>query len=507
MGLLDNFRQKNTTSQKTKTQKATSKVRFQSRPMKRPSSKGDDGAKVTAREIIFEAREEAFMIKKVAEDEAAKARVEALAIEKRLAEKEESIDRKLAAIDTSSQSLSERSADLEAKFAEVEKLRTDLMAKLEKIAGVTHDEARNLILQELEKKLVEEKAKLIKEAEDAAKASADAKVKQILADAMVAGATDYVAEFTTSTVILPSEEMKGRIIGKEGRNIRTFETVTGVDVNLDTETPNEIILSSFDPVRREKAKVTLEQLIRDGRIQPTRIEEIYKRVSASIDKVICDEGAKLCHELGVYGLPGELVCLSGRFKYRFSYGQNLIAHTLEETKIGVKIAQELGADVETVRLGCLLHDIGKVVTDREGTHVQLGVELAKKHNLPEAVTACIAEHHQDYPFTSVESAIVFTADAISGSRPGARHEPVEEYIKRMTKIEQTAQSFEGVGKAYALSAGRDLRVYVEPEKIDDATVVTLSHDIARKLEQEIPGHPGQIKVTVIREIRASDTAS
>jgi len=292
--------------------------------------------------------------------------------------------------------------------------------------------------------------------------------------------------------------MKGRIIGKEGRNIRSLEVATGVEVELDEGL--DIRLSSFDPVRREVAKRSLEKLIKDGRIQPQRIEEIVDKTKQEIDHVLLEEGEKLCHSVKVYNLHPDLVKLLGRYKFRFSYGQNMIVHTLEETQVGVAIANDLRADVAIVRLACLLHDIGKIITEEEGTHIQLGVDLLRKYRIPEKVIACVAEHHEDKPFSSIESAIVWVADAISGSRPGARYEPHEDYVKRMTNIEEVAKSFPGVVEVAAYQAGREVRVIVEPEKVSDAEMTILVDKIVKKLEEEAKW-AGQIKVTAIRETR------
>ncbi|KKQ83779.1 MAG: Ribonuclease Y, partial [Candidatus Daviesbacteria bacterium GW2011_GWF2_38_7] len=326
---------------------------------------------------------------------------------------------------------------LDEKLESLEKVRKDLVSKLEKVSSISKDEAQKILLENVDKDLSSEISKKIKEAEEEIKLAADEKAKEILASAMQHGVTDYISEFTTSKVKLPDEEMKGRIIGKEGRNVRTFEQVTGVDVVMDDEIPDTLILSSFDPVRREIAKVSLERLMEDGRIQPQRIEEIVQKTKEDINKIMRAAGEKLCHDVGVYNLPVELVDIIGRFKYRYSYGQNLIMHTQEETQIGIVLAKEIGADVNVVRLGCLLHDIGKVVTEGdEGTHVEKGVQLAKKFGISEKVINCIAEHHEDKPFSAVESILVYIADAISGGRPGARHENVGDYIKRMDDIEK-----------------------------------------------------------------------
>lgn len=394
---------------------------------------------------------------------------------------------------------------IDEKLETLEKLRKDLVEKLEKSSKVSADEAKQIILQNVEKDLASEISKRIKEAEDEIKLTSDEKAKEILADAMLHGVTDYISEFTTSRVKLPDLEMKGRIIGKEGRNVRTFEQATGVDLVMDDEIPDSLILSSFDPIRREIAKVSLERLMADSRIQPQRIEEIVAKTKDEIEKIMCQAGEKLCHDVGVYNLPKDLVCLLGRFKYRYSFGQNLIQHTLEETQIGIALAKMIGADVNVVRLGCLLHDVGKIITEGdEGTHVEKGVALARKFNLPDKVVNCIAEHHEDKPFSAVESIIVYIADAISGARPGARHENVEDYIKRLDDIENIATSFEGVEKAFALQAGREVRVIVMPEKISDDELPKLVHDIAQRISKEVMV-PGAVKVTAIRETRVSET--
>ena len=378
----------------------------------------------------------------------------------------------------------------------------DNIKKLEKIANLTSDEAKKMLLDEVQKELTGEIAKKIRLAEERIKEDASEKAKEILVDAMRHGATSYVAEYTVSTVAVPNEDVKGRIIGAGGRNIRTFEREAGVEIEID-ET-NEIRVSSFDSIRREIARRALELLIKDTRIQPSRIEEVVRQIRTQMDDVLLEEGKKIVHDCGVFNLPLELVKLTGRYKFRTSYGQNLGIHTIEETKIGVSLASEVGANVDIVRLGCLLHDIGKVVTEEEGTHVQTGVVTLKKYGLPKEVVACVAEHHEDKPFSSVESTIVWIADAISGSRPGARYEPHEDYVGRMEKIEDVAKGFAGVETVYAFQAGRDVRVIVKPDEVDDDKTTVLAHDIAKKLEKEAE-YAGQIKVTVIRETRAIDT--
>jgi ribonucrease Y len=450
---------------------------------------------------LEQARGDANRIRREAEEEARKIRNEARSHEQKTREVEASIDRKLGAIEEREKSLDKKFDDLTTKTDEIEKIKQEQLAKLERVAGLGRDEARKLIMDGVENRLKEDIAKRIKDAESHAKEIADDKAREILVDAMQRVATDYVPEYTTSRVKLPSDDMKARIIGREGRNIQAFEKATGVDVDLD-EVPGEVQLSSFDGVRREIARISLERLIADGRIQPARIEEIVERTAKDVDKLMFGDGEKLVRELGVHGLPKEMIALLGRFKYRFSYGQNMILHTLEETKIATIIAQELGANVQTVKLGALLHDIGKTQTaETEGTHVDLGVDVAKRFNMPDRVVNIIAEHHEDKPFSSIESIVVWIADAISGSRPGARHENVEDYIKRIQGLENIANSFPGVDKSYAISAGREVRVIVIPEKIDDASMTNMANDIASKIHDSMV-YPGQVKVTVIRENRA-----
>ncbi len=380
----------------------------------------------------------------------------------------------------------------------------DYIQKLEKASGMTKEEAKRALLDEVQKDLASEIAKKIRQAEERIKLEAKEKAQEILVDAMKHGATAYTAEYTISTVLVDSEDVKGRIIGAGGRNIRAFESETKVEIEMDEG--NTIRLSSFDSIRREIAKRSLEILIKDARIQPSRIEEVVKQVKAQMEDVLLEEGKKIAAECGVFNLPIELLKLLGRYKFRTSYGQNLGIHTIEETKIGVAIAQELEADVEVVRLGCLFHDIGKVVTEEEGTHVQVGVSTLKRFGIAKGVVNAVAEHHEDKPFSAIESVVVWAADAVSASRPGARYEPHEEYVKRMTKIEEVAGRFDGVQSVVAFQAGRDVRVIVNPDEVDDDKLTILAHDIARNLEKEAT-YAGQIKVTVIRETRATDTTA
>lgn len=347
-------------------------------------------------------------------------------------------------------------------------------------------------------------AKRLESAEQEYKLKAAELAQDIIIDAMLHGGTDYTAEYTVSTLTLGSDSVKGSIIGQGGRNIAAFERATGVEIEIDEG--NTLRLSSFDSLRREVARRSLETLIKDGRITPTRIEEVVVHTRGQMDNILVEEGKKICSACGVYNLDPDLVKIIGRYRFRFSYGQNLGIHTIEETKIGVHIAQELGLseeDIQHVRLGCLLHDIGKVITEEEGTHVQLGVDLLKKYNLPQQVVNAIAEHHEDKPFSSNISRIVWVADAISGSRPGARYEPHESYVKRMQTIEDIAKSFKGVSEVYAFQAGRDVRVIVRPEEVSDSDLTILVAKIRQQLEKEAQ-YAGQIKITAVREVRATD---
>jgi ribonuclease Y len=403
-------------------------------------------------------------------------------LEKKLLEKEEKIDKEKEAL---------------------EKKKEEYREKISKISGLTRDEAKKELIKEIEEEEAKAVARLIREKEEEAQATADKKAREILVDSMRHGAVNIIPEFTLSVVKIPDEDIKGRIIGKEGRNIRAFEQATGVDVDLDEE--GVIRLSSFDQVRREIARRSLEKLIRDTRIQPFRIEEIVDQTRQEVEKIMFEEGEKLSHEVGVFNISKDLISMLGRFKFRTSYGQNLVVHTLEETKIGIHIAQEVGANVNIVRLGCLFHDIGKVV-EGEGSHVKLGVDFLKRHNMPEAVINAVAEHHEDKPFSSLESVIVYIADAISGARPGARYEDVEGYAKRLTEMEDIAKKYDGVDDAYAFEAGRELRVIIDPGKLNDEQTTLTSHRIREEVVKSL-AVPGEVKVTAIREFRSVSSGS
>lgn len=407
-----------------------------------------------------------------------------IALEKKLLEKEERLEREKEQLEKDKKNLNTK--------------REEYLQRLQKVSGMTTDEAKKDLLREVEQKEVATVARIIKEKEEEAKKTASKKAQEILVDSMRHGALDYIAEYTVSIIKIDDEEIKGRIIGKEGRNIRAFEQATGVDVDLDEG--GVIRISSFDQIRREIAKRALEKLLKDTRIQPFRIEEIIDQTKKEVEKVMFEEGEKLTREVGVYNLPADLISILGRFKFRTSYGQNLIVHTLEETKIGIHIAQEIGADVNVVRLGCLFHDIGKVV-EGEGSHVKLGGDLLQRFNIPEPIINCVLEHHEDKPFSSIESVIVYMADAISGARPGARYEDVEEYAKRLKEMEEIAKKYEGVEDAYAFEAGRELRVIINPGSLDDSQTVVVANKIREEVSRSL-AIPGEVKVTAIREFRA-----
>lgn len=380
-------------------------------------------------------------------------------------------------------------------------VRDDYIKKLEQVSSLTRDEARKLLIEEMQKDSKAEVARIIRESEDEAKAVAHKRAQEILVDAMRHGALDIIPEYTISAVKIQDEDVKGKIIGKEGRNIRAFENATGVDVDLDEQ--GIIRLSSFDSVRREVARRSLELLIKDTRIQPVRIEEVVEQVQKEVNKIMFEEGEKLAHAVNAYNIHPDLIAMLGKFKFRTSFGQNLIVHTLEETKIGMQIAHEIGANVEIVKLGCLFHDIGKVNFDKEGSHVTLGAEILQKYKMPKEVVDTVLEHHEDRPFSSVESVIVYIADAISGARPGARHEDIEEYFKRMRDMEEIAKSYDGVSDAYAFEAGRELRVIVNPGKMDDVETTIVAKRIKEEVDRKLIV-PGVVKVTAIREFRVSE---
>ena len=407
-----------------------------------------------------------------------------LDLEKKLIERQEKLEQERESLDR--------------EKSQIAKKKEEYEEKLQKASGLTSEEARKELLSEVEEKETQTLAKIIREREEEAKRTADKKSQEILVESMRHGAVNYIPEYTVSIVRIPDEEIKGRIIGKEGRNIRAFEQATGVDVDLDEE--GIIRLSSFDQIRREIARRSLEKLIKDTRVQPFRIEEIVEETKKEVERIMFSEGEQMAHEAGVYNLPTDLIAILGRSKFRTSYGQNLMLHLLETAKIGTHIAQEIGADANVVRIACLIHDIGKVVPG-DGSHVKLGVELLKKYNIPEPILNAVAEHHEDKPFSSIESVIVHVADQISGARPGARYEDVEEYGARLTEMEDIAKKYEGVEDAYAFEAGRELRVIIDPGKLDDSATTVLAEKIRDEVSKSM-AIPGEVKVTAIREFRA-----
>ena len=454
------------------------------------------------KQIILDAKEEALKIKANAEREATEIRNKSSELEKKAERRFDELYQKIKEIENKEDRINKTEALLKEKENQIEQIKQEQNDKLATISTLTKEEAKKIILQNLENTLQADLARKIREYEEKLSAEVDGKAKELLVDAMHHASTDYVPEFTISVMKLDNPDLKGKIIGKEGRNIKAFEDITGVNVDFEED---EIRLSSFDAVRREIARVAMGKLLKDGRIHPARIEEVVTKTIEEIDKIIIQAGTDLCNKVGVFNLPKDLIKKLGNFKYRTSYGQNMIQHTLEETRIAVKLAQEVGGDIPITKLAALLHDIGKVITDKEGSHVELGVEYLRQFNIPKPVLTAIADHHNDKP-TTIEGVLVQIADSISGSRPGARYEDYENYIKRMHKLEEAATAFDGVSKAFAISAGRELRVIVKPENINDVEALNLSHKIAKKIEEE-QTFPGVVKVVVIRETRSIATAS
>lgn len=450
-------------------------------------------------QLLDKARNEAESILEEARREAKELKRDLLAEETRLEEKEERIQDRERGLRSEKKRLQEQEKELEEKS-------NRLQEELEKRASLTQQEAEDQLLASLNDKLVSEKARLIKESREQAKLEAEEKAREILISAMESAATDYVSEATVSKVELPSEGMKGRIIGKEGRNIQAFERATGVDLEID-EIPKEVRISSFDPIRREIAKRSLEKLIADGRIQPARIEEIVEQVEKGLERELRKAGKDLAYKAGVSQLPPRVLTLLGKLGFRSSYGQNQAKHTLEVVNLAKALAREVGAREDLVAKAALLHDVGKVKTveEGEGSHVDLGRKILKSSGFSEELIHTAIAHHRDFPFRNIEAALVYIADAISGARPGARLEDYDSYVERIDKLEDIANSFSGVKDAFAISAGREVRVLVEPEKISDDEAVVLAQDIAEKIEKEAT-YPGTVKVNVIREVRASGTA-
>ena len=457
------------------------------------------------REAMVEAKEEILKARNEHEREVKERRADLQRQEHRLQQKEETLDRKTDNIEKKEEQLTARLAKLESTQAEAEQAKQNQLEMLERISGFTADEAKNYLLQQLEQDVTHESAMKIKEIEARFKDEADTKAREIISLAIQRCAADHVAEATVSVVPLPNDEMKGRIIGREGRNIRTLETLTGVDLIID-DTPEAITVSCFDPVRREIARLALEKLILDGRIHPARIEEMVEKAKREVDAVIKSEGERAIFETNVHGLHPELVKLLGRMRYRTSYGQNVLNHSIEVSHIAGLLAAEIGANVAEAKRAGLLHDLGKSVDHEvEGSHVQIGVELARKYHESENIIHAIQAHHNDVEPRTIVACLVQAADAISAARPGARRENVENYIKRLEMLEEITSSFPGVEKSFAIQAGREVRIMVKPEVISEDQMVLLARDIAKKIEDELE-YPGQIKVHLLRETKAIEYA-
>lgn len=469
-------------------------------------------AKSLKKEAIQEAREETQKLKNEQERQFRKRNGELSKQENRMNQKEEALDkkeelllRKLDQIDLQQKDVISKQNELTKRQQELDKSEQKIQHELERVAGLSQEEAKQILVDEMVTDARKEAAAIVRKIESEAKANGEQKAREIISTAIQRCASDQVSETTVTTVPLPNDEMKGRLIGREGRNIRALENATGVELIID-DTPEVVILSGFDPVRRQIARIAIEKLITDGRIHPARIEEMVEKVRRDMDITIKDEGEAASFDTGVFGLHPELIKLLGRLKFRTSYGQNVLRHSIEVSYIAGIMASELGLDVTLAKRGALLHDIGKAVDQEiEGTHMQIGADLAKKYKESKEVVNCIASHHGDVEPMTVEAVIVAAADAVSGARPGARRESLENYVKRLEKLEEIANSFKGVQKSYAVQAGREIRIIVKPEEVNDETTVLLANDIARRIESELE-YPGQIKVNVIRETRSVDFA-
>ena len=468
-----------------------------------------DLAKIEAenlkKEEIFKAKEENMNARKELDQEIKERRGELQKQESRLIQKEENLDKRAESLENRELEIDKELDDLSKQKAEIGKIRNKKLEELQKVAGLKREEAKKLLLDSVEKELTNEKATLIRQYQEKTKEEATKNAKEVLSYAVQKCAADHSQETTVSIVALPSDEMKGRIIGREGRNIKALETLTGVDLIID-DTPEAVVLSGFDPLRREVGKIALEKLIEDGRIHPAKIEEMVEKAKEEIDNTIKEEGERAALETGVNGLHPDIIKLIGKLKYRTSYGQNVLNHSIEVSNLARIMADELGLDAKLARRAGLLHDIGKALDhDMEGTHVEIGVDVLKKYKENELVINAVEAHHGDVEPQTMEAVLVQAADAISASRPGARRETLEAYIKRLQNLEEIADSFEGVEKSFAIQAGREVRVMVKPDKISDDQMTILARDISKKIENEMD-YPGQIKVNMIRETRVIDYA-
>ena len=457
------------------------------------------------REEIYKAQEEIMNQRKELDQEIKERRGEVLLQERRNVQKEENLENKMNLLEKKERELERKNLKLDEKNNEIEEVLNKQMEELQRISGLTKEEAKTYLLSELEKELTLEKANVIKDFEQRTKEKSEKSAKEIISYAIQKCAADHTSETTVSIVELPSDEMKGRIIGREGRNIKTLETLTGIDLIID-DTPEAVVISGFDPLRREVAKIALEKLIDDGRIHPAKIEEMVEKAKEQLETTIREEGERAILETGVVGLHPDIVKLIGKLKYRTSYGQNVLNHSIEVSNLARIMAEELGLDARLARRAGLLHDIGKALDhDMEGTHVEIGVDILKKYKENEMVINAVQAHHGDVEPKNMEAVLVQAADAISASRPGARRETLETYIKRLEQLEKIADSFDGVEKSFAIQAGREIRIIVKPDKINDAQMTLMARDIAKKVEDEME-YPGQIKVNIIRETRVVEYA-
>jgi ribonucrease Y len=477
--------------------------------LKAEAQKALDEAQAKARQMVVDAKEEAAKVRDTADKDMKERRAEVLREEDRLKSARRELEAQRTKVDQRERTAEKRQAALDKREADLDKLQKDKLATLEEklahVAGMSREEARNELLSAVREESRNDMARVIREVEAQSRETAEQRARKIVIETMQRVATDTVAERAVTTVELPSEEAKGRIIGRNGRNVQAFEQVAGVDVIVD-DTPEAVTISCFDPVRREIARRALETLVRDGRIHPTRIESSLETARRDVERIMADEGDRASVEAGVPGLPSEIIKTLGRLKYRTSYGQNQLFHSVETARIAGLLASEFKADIKICKMGGLLHDIGKALDrENEGTHVQLGVDLLRRFNINPKVVHCVESHHHDVPQETLEAVIVEIADAISGSRPGARRETLETYVKRVRQLEDTAKGFRGVTEAYAVQAGREIRVVVKPESLDDLACIELSKNIAKRIEESME-YPGQIKVTVVRETRAVEYA-